>query len=476
MSTHPAIASWTAVDLAAAVSARELSAVDVVDEALARIGSADELDAFTFVDPDGARRAAGAVDARIAAGVRLPLAGVPVGVKELEQVEGWPDTAGSALFADRIADHTNTQVRRLREAGAIAVGLTSASEFGITAYTHHPVRGVTARNPWDPATSPGGSSGGSAGAVAAGLVPIATGGDGGGSIRLPAAFAGLVGPKVSLGRIPRSARDLWPTAVLGPLTTTVRDAARYLDVVRGPDGHDRTELPHDPTSWEDGLDQLDDGLRCAIVAGFGHSAVDPALLGVVLDAAHDLIGAAGLVEVDRPIRFRDPSGAWGAVGAPGMLRELAAAGEVDESLLSREGRWSNRGSHQVGAQHLATSIDRAASVCDEIEAAFDDVDLLLLPSAAVPAVPAEGPLPTVIDGREVRPAATAQFTIPFNLSGHPGISVPAGLVDGHPVGLQIVGRRFTEARLLALAARFEAARPWPRHAPGWPRHQGGTEA
>jgi Asp-tRNA(Asn)/Glu-tRNA(Gln) amidotransferase A subunit family amidase len=157
-----------------------------------------------------------------------------------------------------------------------------------------------------------------------------------------------------------------------------------------------------------------------------------------------------------------------------MLRELAAAGEVDESLLSREGRWSHRGSPQVTARHLASAIDRSAEVCDEVEAAFDDVDLLLMPAAAVPAVPALGPLPTEIDGHEVRPAATAQFTIPFNLSGHPGVSLPAGVVDGHPVGLQIVGRRFTEARLLALAARYEVVRPWPRHAPGWPRHDDGS--
>ncbi len=126
------------------------------------------------------------------------------------------------------------------------------------------------------------------------------------------------------------------------------------------------------------------------------------------------------------------------------------------------------------ADQLARSIDRAAAVCDAIEDAFDDVDLLLMPTAAVAAVPAEGPLPTEIAGREVRPAATAQFTIPFNLSGHPAVSVPAGLVGGHPVGLQLVGRRFSEPVLLALAARSEAARPWPRHAPGWPRHTAGS--
>ena len=465
----------TAVGLAAAVVAGERSAVDTTAAAFDRIGEVnDSLDAFTFLARDQAMADAAAVDLRVEKGDDLPLAGVPIGVKELDLVAGWPATSGSALFSDVIADRSDTHIERLRNAGAVLVGLTSASEFGITAYTHHPARDLTARNPWDSAMSPGGSSGGSAAAVAAGLVPNATGGDGGGSIRLPAALCGLVGPKMAIGRTPRRRRDLWTTAVLGPLTTTVADAARYLDVTVGPDGLDRGELPHPGVSYEAMLAQplqleTSRPLRAVWVDGFGFSRVEAEVLALSEAAARELVSSSPEIEwVERPIRFRDPSAAWSLIGAPGFLRAIAAAGPIDaidKGRLSREGRWSLSGSPHVDAASMARAIDRIDDVVTEIEDAFADVDLILSPTAAVSSVPAEGPLPISIDGEEVKPSAIAHFTIPFNLSGHPGVSVPAGRTTaGHPVGLQIAGRRFSEALLLQLAHRHEQTNPWPRTA------------
>jgi aspartyl-tRNA(Asn)/glutamyl-tRNA(Gln) amidotransferase subunit A len=461
----------TALEIAAAVNGRVTSAREQVEAALERIDRHDAgLGAFTFLAPEQALADADEVDRRAAAGERLPLAGVPVGVKELDRVGGWPDTQGTAIFADRVGDRDDTHVTRLRRAGAVLVGLTAASEFGITAYTHHPVRGVTARNPWDRTRSAGGSSGGSAGAVAAGLVPLATGGDGGGSIRLPAALCGLVGPKMAVGRTPRRARDLWTTAVLGPLATTVADAARYLDVTVGPDGHDRTELPHPGRSYESALGEpIPRGLRAVWIDGFGHSPVEAEVRELARSAAQVVVDEVGLELVDRPISFRNPANAWSAIGAVGFLRGIGPVDQVDPARLSREGRWSLRGSPKMDAAGFAKALDRIAEVVAEIESLFDDVDVVLCPSAAVSSVPAEGPLPTEVDGRECLPGTIAQFTIPFNLSGHPGVSLPAGLTAaGHPVGLQIAGRRFDEALLLALAARYEAAAPWPRTAPGYP--------
>ncbi len=466
----------TAVDLAAAVMAGEQTAVATTAAAFDRIDALnDTLDAFTFLAREQAMADAAAVDRRVAEGERLPLAGVPIGVKELDLVEGWPDTSGSALFSDVIADRSDTHIQRLRRAGAVLVGLTSASEFGITAYTHHAARDLTARNPWNLEMSPGGSSGGSAAAVAAGIVPIATGGDGGGSIRLPAALCGLVGPKMAVGRTPRRRRDLWTTAVLGPLTTTVADAARYLDVTVGPDGLDRGELPHPGLSYEQVLtqpllrDEPSRPLRAVWVGDFGFSRVESEVLALAEAAARDLVSSSPEIDwVERPIRFRDPSAAWSLIGAPGFLREIAAAGpidDIDKSRLSREGRWSLKGAPHVDAASMARAIDRIDEVVSEIEAAFDDVDLILSPAAAVSSVPAEGPLPTSVDGEEVKPSAIAHFTIPFNLSGHPGVSVPAGRTTaGHPVGLQIAGRRFSEGLLLQLAHRHEQRTPWPRTA------------
>ncbi len=477
----PITPSSTAFDIAASVSGGTVSAVEMATQAFERISETnDRLDAFTYVAEEQAMADAAEVDRRVASGEELPLAGVPIGVKELDFVEGWPDNAGTAIFADRVASRSDTHVERLRAAGAVLVGLTSASEFGITAYTHHPARGVTARNPWDLSTSPGGSSGGSAAAVAAGVVPLATGGDGGGSIRLPAALSGLVGPKMAVGRTPRRRRDLWITAVLGPLSTTVTDACRYLDVTVGPDGLDRNELPHSGVSYEAMLGQelsaTDGGgaatkpLRAVWINDFGFSRVEAEVLALAEAAARDLVANSPEIEwVERPITFRDPSSAWGIIGAPGSLRSFGQAGPldgIDQGQLSREGRWSLKGAPLVDAASMARAIARIDEVTSAIEDAFCDVDLILSPASAVSSVPAEGPLPTSIDGEEVQPSAIAHFTIPFNLSGHPGMSVPAGqTAAGNPVGLQIAGHRFSEVLLLQLAHRHEQGNPWPRTAP-----------
>ena len=462
----------TAVDIASAVQSGELSARETVASSLGRIErDNDSLGAFTFVAEDAALSWADDVDRRVKSGEQLSLAGVPIGVKELDDVAGWPSTSGSMLFADRIAEVSATHVSRLQAAGAVLVGQTAASEFGITAYTHHPARSVTARNPWNLDHSPGGSSGGSSAAVAGGLVPLATGGDGGGSIRLPAALTGLVGPKMAVGRIPRRSRDLWTTATLGPLATSVADAARYLDATVGPDGLDRNELPHPGFSYEAVLDQpligsVQRPLRAVWVSDFGFSTVDAEVLALAEAAARDLIASCNVEWVDRDIRFRDPSAAWSLVGAAGFLRDVGAAGpidEIDESKLSVEGRWALFGAPLVDSTAVARAIGRIDQVITVIEDAFSDVDLIISPASAVASVPAEGPLPTVVDGEEVKPSAIAHFTIPFNLSGHPAISVPAGKTkSGSPVGLQIAGRRFDEAVLLQLARRQETLAPWPR--------------
>src|SRR5207302_2180008 len=189
-----------------------------------------ELNAFSYLDVDGARAVAARAD------VSLPFGGVPVGVKELQRVEGWPFTEASLVFKDEKADVDGTEVTRLRAGGAVLVGLTTASEHGFVNYTSTKLNGTT-RNPWSLDRTPGGSSGGAAAAVAGGLVPLSTGGDGGGSIRIPAGFAGLVGLKTTFGRIPRGPGAIEPlTVTIGCLARSVRDWARWLDVCAGADG------------------------------------------------------------------------------------------------------------------------------------------------------------------------------------------------------------------------------------------------
>src|SRR5450432_2825774 len=230
---------------------QERSPVEELEATLAAIAATD-LNAFSFLDPERAMSAACGAD------VMAPFGGVPVGVKELEPVEGWPATEASLVFRDRVATATSPVVQRLFDAGGVVpVGLTTASEFGGLNVGMTKLHGVT-HNPWRHGRTPGGSSAGSAAAVAGGLVTIATGGDGGGSIRIPAGYTGLFGMKGTYGRIPRCP-DAWfrpGTVVLGCLARSVRDAARYYDVCAGYDPIDPTSLPARP-GWEAGLGKSD---------------------------------------------------------------------------------------------------------------------------------------------------------------------------------------------------------------------------
>src|SRR6478752_6908219 len=258
-------APWSgdAVSLVEAFRNGERSPVEELDATLAAIERSD-VNAFSFLDPDGAREAAANAD------VTQPFGGVPLGVKELDNVAGWPATEASLTLRDEIADHDSTKVARLRAAGAIPMGLTTASEFGGINLTYTKLNGAT-KNPWNPEHTPGGSSGGSAAAVAGGLVTLATGGDGGGSIRIPAGYTGLLGMKGTYGRIPRGP-DAWfrpGTVVLGCLARSVRDAARYYDVCAGYDPIDPSSLPK-RDGWEAGLGTHDlVGRRVAVIPALG---------------------------------------------------------------------------------------------------------------------------------------------------------------------------------------------------------------
>src|SRR5437879_1590834 len=237
----------SAIEAAAAIKEGRYTASALVERCIDEINEHNEaLNAFVYTDFDSARATAEAIDAEIAAGrgeTLGPLAGVPFGVKDLENCAGLPTSHGSLLYKGRPpVDHDSIHVSRLRAAGAVPVGKTAAPEFGAIAYTSTPAWGTT-RNPWNLERTPGGSSGGSAAAVAAGLVPFCTASDGGGSTRIPAAFTGLVGFKASYGRIPHEHAAASQTTCVGALTTTVADAAWHLDVAAGPDDRDRVSLP-----------------------------------------------------------------------------------------------------------------------------------------------------------------------------------------------------------------------------------------
>jgi aspartyl-tRNA(Asn)/glutamyl-tRNA(Gln) amidotransferase subunit A len=463
----------SAVDAAAAIREGHLGALELLETCLARIEERNgELNAFVYLDPDGARRAAAAVDAQVAAGRAEelgPLAGVPFGVKDLEDCAGMPTSHGSLLYKDqdpvvRDSEH----VRRLRAAGAIPIGKTASPEFGTLQYTRTKAWGTT-RNAWDPSRTPGGSSGGSAAAVAAGMVPFGTASDGGGSTRIPASFSGLVGLKPSHGRIPHPDLDPSQTACYGALTTTVTDAARHLDVTAGPHDDDRLSLPLSGVRYEDAIETLDvSGLRVGWSADLGFAPVDPEVRELARAAADELCVAAGLELVEIDVELTDPVATWLSAGAlsnwlsidehahwPDRVEDLTPLVQADL-----------RHGYDRPARTLVPGLRRRMRLQEDMAALFGQVDVLVLPTAAVVAFAAEGPPPDLIDGVEVNPAMSVPFTMLANLCWNPSISVPAGLnSEGLPVGLQVMGPRHRDEIPLRLARLYEQARPWPRTAP-----------
>ncbi|MEV0671074.1 amidase family protein [Mycobacterium sp. NPDC050441] len=456
MSAPLTVQGRTAVDIAAAVRSGETSAVDTVGAALGRIESHNgAIGAFVHVDAEGALARAEELDRLVSRGVDPgPLAGVPLGVKELHPVTGWPFAMGSALYADRVADHTCTLVARAVVAGAVPIGLTASPEFGRASYTASELHGVT-RNPWNPRLTPGGSSGGSAAAVAAGMVPIATGTDGAGSLRIPASYCALVGFKTTYGLVPRGPRHRGAADNdhYGALTRTVRDTARFLDCVCGLDPYDRASLPA-PGRFEDGLNADLRGLRVAFAPDLGNAPCDPTVAEVASEAAQRFIAAAGVMQVTAGLHLDPACGtAYRTLSSSDVYSQVrdAPPGRAVHSTL----RGYLDAAARVDADALADAHEVRARLVAATAEAFEDFDLLLTPATQVPAFPAAGPMPTEIAGRSVDHWGALAVTFPFNLTGQPAISVPAGTVGGAPIGLQIVGRRHADALVLAAAALVE---------------------
>lgn len=463
----------TAREIADAVRGGELKAVDVLDHALAAITARnEELGAFVHLDAELARSVAEAVDAKVANGEDPgALAGVPFGVKDLEDCAGMPTGHGSKLFKDGPpADHDSINVARMRAAGAVPVGKTAAPEFGTLAITTSKGFG-TARNPWDTSRSPGGSSGGSAAAVAAGLVPISTATDGGGSTRIPGAYSGLVGFKPSFGRIAKPHTHASQTTSAGIVATNVGDVARHLDVAAGPDDRDRTSLPPSGIWYEDAVEsQPVAGLRATWSSDLGFARCDPEVAELAQAAAHALCEAAGIELIERPISFTDPVRMWNGAGALDLWMDLEPGMWPDRSdELDATAYHGLKATEDAVAPRLARIWQRRWRFEEEVAELFSTVDILLTPTTATTALPAAGPMRATIDGEEVVGGMLVPFTMLANLAWNPAISVPAGLAsDGLPVGLQIVARRHRDELVLRLARIFEEARPWPRLAPAPP--------
>ncbi len=460
---HDDLAWRSALEVAALVRDKQLSPVELTAALLARIEALDPgLGAFCLVTADTARTAAREAEIAVMKGEPIGLLhGVPLSLKDALYTRGLRTTGGSRLFAELVPEEDNVAVGRLKAGGTIILGKTNTSEFGHKALTDNPLFGVT-RNPWDLTRTPGGSSGGAAAAVASGLGPVALGTDGGGSVRIPAAFCGLVGVKPSFGRVPQTPGfPGWEhVGAIGPLARTVRDAAAVLDVIAGGDDRDRHSLPREAGTYLEACDESIRGLHVAWTPDLGYAAVDERVLELCGDAAAEFEELGCHVEVVNP-GWESPEEAFATIVSAQFYAAWGDAlpareADLDASLV----RFIRRGG-AVSARDYLTAMAKVNAYWQEVHVFLARFDLLLTPTTAVPPFPLGAGVPREIAGQEVSRLGWMPFTYPFNLTGQPAASVPAGWTeDGVPVGLQIVGRRHADRTVLAAAAAFEAARPW----------------
>jgi aspartyl-tRNA(Asn)/glutamyl-tRNA(Gln) amidotransferase subunit A len=456
----------TVVEIADGVRSGALSATAVVEEAFDAIAEINpRLNAFVMLDRPAAEAAAAEIDARVARGEAVgPLAGVPIGVKDLEDCIGFPTTEGSDFLKDSPAKTADgPHVARLRAAGAIIVGKTACAEFGMDSATSTYAWGVT-RNPWNPDKTPGGSSGGSAAAVAAGAVPLATSTDGGGSTRQPAAYGCLVGLKPSHGRIAKS-NGFANWSVHGALTRTVGDTARYLDVAAGPDDRDRQSLPAVDYRYEDVIETLDvRGLKALFSPDLGYAVVEPEVAEIAGRAAERLIAAAGLTRSAGVFHPTNLYRHWGAINLSTVEEDLTRDGilpggydrlsEQMKVILARIRARRNE-------IDLKASWKKVEQLNNEVAAFYLEHDLLMTPATALAPYDAASTIPQVIDGRDASETGAEPFGAIANACWNPAISIPAGFTKaGLPVGLQVMARRHRDDILLRLARIWEEAQPW----------------
>ncbi len=439
----------------------DLSPVDVAKAILERAERLDrELNAFVVIDHEGARSQAAASAERWRGNQPLSkLDGVPVSIKDIVAMQGFATLSGSRTAdPNAISDVDCPAVARLREAGAILIGKTHTPEFGWKGMTDSPLHGTTC-NPWDTQRSPGGSSGGAGASVAAGLGPLAHGTDAGGSIRIPSSYCGLYGIKPTFGRVPHAPNES-PYATLisnGPLARTVRDAACMLTVLTQPDARDWYAAPYQAIDFEAGLEQGVAGLRIAYSPRLGGVCAEPEIARMVADAVRRFEELGAVVEevdsVFDPLRpvFEDY---WKA----GFAHRLKGIPEDKHDLM-------DPGLRVLAEQGLGVSLDTyyeavaaRARLGSAMELFHTRYDLLVTPT--MPTTPPRADV--VYHSPEFdRWEHAVPYTVPFNLPGQPAASIPVGLAaDGLPVGMQIVGPRFSEALILRASRAFEQAMPF----------------
>ncbi len=460
--------AWTpATELQGLIRAKALSPVELTRAVLERIERLNPaLNAFCTLTAEAAMEAARRAEQALMAGESLgPLHGIPYTIKDLTVTRGVRTMSGSQVFRDRVPDTDAPVVGRLHAAGGLLVGKTTTPEFGWKAIGDSPLTGIT-RNPWDPNMTTGGSSAGAGAAAAAGLGALHQGSDGAGSIRIPSAFCGIYGLKPSYGRVAS-----WPLANNdyvshpGPMTRTVADAALMLSAIAGPDDWDRTSLEAAPADYVGHLRRGIGGLRVAFSPDLGGLRVDAEVARVIGEAARVFQQLGCVVEEVAP-GFDDSAELirclWSAHEA-GMYGGLVAqwGDRMDPGLVA----CIEHGRRYSLVEYLEQR-GRKLVYWDRVRLLFERYDLLLTPAVSVAAFEVGRLNPAHFPQHAWDWFPWASFSYPFNFTGQPAASIPAGFTAaGLPVGLQIVGRRFADLTVLQASAAFEEARPWAQRRP-----------
>jgi aspartyl-tRNA(Asn)/glutamyl-tRNA(Gln) amidotransferase subunit A len=466
------LAFTPATELLELIATKRVSPVELTELYYSRIDRLDsQLNSYLLLTRETAMAEAKAAEQAVMRGDELgALHGLPMAIKDTQATKGVTTTSGSLVFKDRVPDDDATVVARVKQAGGIMLGKTNTPEFGLVGTCENRL-GDDGRNPWNTDRTPGGSSGGAAAAMASCLCPLATGGDGAGSIRIPASFCGIYGIKPTQGRVslyngvPPTTSS--PFVQQGPLSRTVRDSALLLQVMAGRDPKDPTSMREPVPDFLAALDKDIKGLRVGWSPDFGFAAVDPEVLEVTSKAAQ-VFEELGCHVEDSDLVMDSPYDAYGPI------YETSAYGAYNQYLESHGDQMTEFARYFIEAGSKVTGVDfaRAVGLIEKLKGQmtdlFEDYDLLLSPTLALPAMPV-GEYPEEIAGRPAYPHryfSFHPFTYPINAIGHTAASIPAGFSsDGLPIGLQIVGRKGAEETVLAASAAFERARPWIQHRP-----------
>ena len=455
------------------ISSKQVSPVELAQLYFDRIEALDsQLNSYLTLTYDAAMKTAKSAEEAVVRGDKLgPLHGLPISIKDTDITTGVRTTLGSLVFKDRVPDEDSIVVERVQIAGAISLGKTNMPEFGLVG-TCENLLGDDGRNPWNTDRTPGGSSGGAAAATAAALCSMATGGDGGGSIRLPASFCGIYGIKPTQGRVPKYAgaqAQALPNlfSQSGPLTRTVRDSALFLQVMAGHDPRDPTTLREPPPNFLAALDGDIKGLRIGWSPDYGFGAVEPEGVESASKAAQ-VFAELGCSVEDSGLVLDSPYDGYGPIFSAAAYANHGNLLESHGDQLTHFARFFI----EEGAKVTGADYNKALGLLDRLKMQFADLfdtyDLLLSPTLACTALPV-GEFPTEIAGRSDFPNryfSFFPFTYPINAVGHAAASIPCGFSsDGMPIGLHIVGRKGDEETVIAASAAFERARPWVQHRP-----------